>query len=167
MPASDPSAYLAYLHNHTALIDDPPEPLENALIHPRLLIVGPSAPAFLRHIAFLWCSGLEDARTYSLIFPILIRLAELSNHLNSPEPLLDCLAAQSRQLNWELSASYFREKLPAAFLLLDGLNEVPETHRHSILRLIEDAATAWPQSRIIVTTRLPFDALFGFHTELV
>lgn len=167
MPAADPSAYLAYLHNHTALIENPPEPLENALIHPRLLIVGPSAPAFLRHVAFLWCSGLEDSRTYSLLFPILMRLAELSNHLTSPEPLLDCLALQSRQLDWGLPASYFGEKLPAAFILLDGLSDVPEAHRHSIHRLIEEAAAAWPQSRIIVATRLPVDSLAGFHAVFV
>jgi len=167
MPAADPSAYLSDIHHHTALLHDPPEALENALIHPRLLIVGPSAAAFLRHVAFLWCSGLEDAKTYSLLFPIFIPLAELPKHVDSHEPLIDYLGTQSGQRNWGLAASYFREKLAAAFLLLDGLADVHEAHRQPVRRLIEEAAAAWPHSRIIVATQLPDGALAGFHTVFV
>jgi len=172
MRGSDPSRYLEWLRGQTAPVDDSRpagiEALEETLSHPRLLIVGDAGcgkTTFLRHVAFLWCCGLQDARTWSLLFPIFINLSELAAHIGGcefPDGLIDFLGTRSRDLSWGLHRDFFREKLSAALVLLDGLNEAP-----AAARLIEDTATANPQSRFVVTTR-PLvhsaeEILAGFH----
>jgi hypothetical protein len=123
-------------------------------------------------------SGLQDARTYSLLFPALIHLPELAEHIEhglprgtlereSPEWIADFLGSRSRELSWGLSADFFPAKVACGFLLLDGLSEVPDAERASLVRLIENASALWPQSRIVVTSRPPFEALAGFHVETV
>ena len=172
MHGSDPSRYLAWLRDATAgAADVRPagiEALEEALIHQRLLIVGGAGcgkTTFLRQVVFLWCCGLQDARTYSLLFPIFVQLSELGAE-GGKDWLIDFLGVRNRELNWGLHADFFREKLGAAFVLLDGLNDAP-----AAARPIEDIAAANPHSRFVVTTR-PMgrpaaEILAGFHTVRV
>jgi len=167
MSGSDPSRYLAWLYEETRSTGIPacvsPD-LDAALTYPRLLIEGPAGSPFLRHVAHLWVAGLLDARTYTLLFPIFIRLSELAAISESPDPLIDFLDRRNRELNWGLHSDFFREKLGAALVLLDGLDEAP-----GLARLIEDIAAANPHSRFIVTTRpqSPPKILAGFHVVQV
>ncbi|HLK63513.1 MAG TPA: DUF4062 domain-containing protein [Bryobacteraceae bacterium] len=143
---NNPSTYLAYLREQTAWIDirglqvgagkayrfpihelyipltttsgdfRKAVALEDALTHPRLVIVGdPGAgkTTFLRHLAYLLTFAIQDAKTESLLFPILIRISELVEHIqvchrqpqrpsteDSPAWLIDFLNAQNREQNW-------------------------------------------------------------------
>jgi NACHT domain len=162
MRSNDPSRYLAWLRaetadsQHTSL-----DSLEESLVHPRLLIVGPAGSgktAFLQHVAFLWCCGLQDARTWSLLFPIFIRLPEAAAYTGCGW-LADFLESRSRVLDWGLDAAFFRKKLGAAFVFLDGLEEAPST-----AGLIEETAAANPLSRFAVASRPGTAGLAGFHS---
>jgi len=163
MRGNDPSRYLEWLRAETA--DSPHtylDSLKESLIHPRLLIVGPAGSgktAFLKHVAFLWCCGLQDARTWSLLFPIFFRLPEAAAHKGS-DWLADFLAKRSRELEWGLDAAFFRQKLGGAFVFLDGLEEAPLT-----AGLIEETAAAHPLSPFVVASRTGTAGLAGFHSE--
>jgi predicted NACHT family NTPase len=155
--------------------------LEEALEYSRLVVVGDPGSGkttFLRHLAYLWCCGLEAARTESPPFPILIRIGELIDHIrhyrgqahrpslpDSPEWLIDFLNSQGMELNWELAADFFREKLVdgSCVLLLDGLDEAPgKADRESIVRLFENATGAYRKSRFVSPRgRCPSRGLLG------
>lgn len=169
MSGSDPSRYLKWLYEEsgTGIPACVSPDLDAALAHPRLLIEGPAGSgktAFLQDVAHLWVAGLLDARTYTLLFPIFIRLSELAASHGSPDPLIDFLNRRNRELHWGLHPGFFREKMAASFVLLDGLDEIP-----GLARLIEDTAAANPHSRFVVTTRpqSPPKILAGFHVVQV
>jgi predicted NACHT family NTPase len=194
-----PAAYLRYLRQQTGWLDTPEfgrapieeryipltghgpsgelAELEHALAHRLLAIVGgpgSGKTTFLRHIAFLWCCGLEDTRTDSLPLPVFIRIPELMEHVRaegeSPHPLADFLCARNRDFEWGLSDHFIREKLRAgcSVVLLDGLNEAAPAEREPAARLIRNAARAFRQCRFVVATRPEADgaraALEGFET---
>ena len=66
------------------------------------------------------------------------------------------LVSASQELNWELSAAFFSEKLKrgSCILLLDGLDEAPDRReRESVTLLIEQARQAYGKCRFVVTSR--------------
>jgi hypothetical protein len=147
-----------------------PVRLEDALKHPRLVITGdPGAgkTTFLRHIAFKMCADLT--RATSARFPILIRIAELAEHIRAcrhrregptaagaPGWLPHWLAARSADFGWGLDAGFFERKLKLgeAAVLLDGLDEAPNrTEREAMARLLENATRAYDKCSFVVTTR--------------
>jgi formylglycine-generating enzyme required for sulfatase activity len=179
--------------------------LEDALAHRRLVIVGePGAgkTTFLRRIVFALCEAyradtaepgqgvqcrlLGVFRPEERPFPLLIRIAELAEHIqkcrlqpgrpgpaaqDSPEWLIDFLKTRTDELNWGLPEEFFRERLGdgSCILLLDGLDEAPgRLERESVARLFENATHAYSQCRFVVTTRpLAYagqSVLAGFQT---
>jgi len=167
MRGGDPSRYLAWLCAQTAPPEPLPaaaDPLDESLIHPRLLIVGHAGcgkSAYLRQLAYLWCRGVQDTHTYTLLFPIFVSMSEAAAETGD-QWLIDFLDARSRESNWGLDPEFFRQKLGAAFVLLDGLHDAPWAARP-----IERMAAANPLSRFVVTTRpmgRVVEVLAGFHT---
>jgi len=157
-------------------------PLEQALAHPRLVIVGdPGAgkTTFVHRVAFALCQtlrGLDRAEAQRFLgvkeapFPFLIPAAELAAHVtktlpeegrhptaaDSPAWIPHWLAARSEEFNWGLSEDFFRQKLKtdACLLLVDGMDEAPgRAERESLARLIEKACGAYKNCRFVVTTR--------------
>ena len=147
-----------------------PVRLEDALKHPRLVITGdPGAgkTTFLRHIAFKMCEDVMRASAGR--FPILIRIAELAEHVrtcrhrregptvaDAPGWLPHWLAARSAEFGWGLDAPFFERKLTdgEAAVLLDGLDEAPgRTDREAMVRLLENATRAYDKCSFVVTTR--------------
>ncbi|HMD98350.1 MAG TPA: DUF4062 domain-containing protein [Terriglobia bacterium] len=104
-------------------------------------------------------------------FPILIRIAELSEHIRkcaereererptteaNPAWLVDFLGDQSAGQKWGLDKAFFERKLDdgSAVLLLDGLDEPPgRIEREGMARLFEKATRAYRRCRFVVTTR--------------
>jgi hypothetical protein len=144
--------------------------LEDALKHPRLVITGdPGAgkTTFLRHIAFKMCE--DFMREGAGRFPILIRIAELAEHVRAcrhrhegpalaaaPGWLPHWLAARSAEFGWGLDAAFFERKLKdgEAAVLLDGLDEAPgRTEREAMARLLENATRAYDKCSFLITTR--------------
>jgi formylglycine-generating enzyme required for sulfatase activity len=103
--------------------------------------------------------------------PVLIRIAELSEHIrkcraradcdgptaeDSPAWLVHFLNQQSKENKWGLEAAFFEQRLEggSALLLLDGLDEPPGTiEREAMARLFEKATHAYQRCRFVVTTR--------------
>jgi hypothetical protein len=101
--------YLRDLRDRTA--DTPDLPLE--------LCDSPRVPrAMLRRIAHLWARALLDDRFETLLLPILVTAA----------PLVDALAAESRERGWDLPREFFAERLESGgcLLLIDGVAGVAE-----------------------------------------
>ncbi len=141
--------YLRRLRDRTAAAGEARIPFEayEALRHQRVLIVGDAGTGkttFLRHVAFLFACGIEDTRTPSLPFPILLSGKELAG-LDSPAQLIDRLIECSG-----LPEEFLREEVLEGLcvLLVDGLEDAP-----GAARLIEKAARSFRYSRWIVATR--------------
>jgi hypothetical protein len=118
-------------------------------------------------------------------FPILIRIADLIDHIdkyraavgNQASPAADdpawiarFLATRNTTFGWGLGADYFLEKMNSgdAVVMLDGLDEAPERDRREhASRLFEHATAEYKKCRFVVTTRpqsyVGGALLSGFH----
>lgn len=145
-------------------------PLEDALKRRRVVIVGDPGSGkttFLRRLAFEACGATGKLAMSEVGFPILIRISQLEEHIanctgrkhegiptfqESPDWLPHFLAAQKYGLN----ADFFDKKMheEQTIVLLDGLDEVPDTRsRERIARLFEKAIAHYRECRFVVTTR--------------
>jgi hypothetical protein len=104
-------------------------------------------------------------------FPILIRIADLIDHIDkyraevgkraSPAPddlawIARFLASRNTIFGWGLGPDYFLEKMNSgdAVVMLDGLDEAPERRkREHASRLLEHATAEYKKWRFVVTTR--------------
>ena len=163
--AADPTAYLTNLQQQALGIDDERIPLKNlreALSGPRVVITGAGGvgkTTLLKYIASLLASGLLDARTWTLLFPVWIPLAEVRDG----ESWAAYLGRRSEALDWGLPGEYFREKLEsgAAILLIDEV-----TDRHAMA--VEEAARRWPASRVVAAARAgACRKLAGYETIVI
>ena len=197
------------------VVERKPMELEAALSCHRLVIVGDPGSGkttFLRRVAFALCEGAtraapDDAATGFLprltalfrglavraepgpAFPLLIRIADLAEHIRicreapcqgaptteeSPAWLVHFLRTKSEEFKWNLDAAFFERKLSdcSAILLLDGLDEASGmVERDSIARLFEHATQAYNECRFVVTTRplayVGRSLLEGFETAQI
>jgi len=154
-----------------------PVALQEALKHPRLVIVGdPGAgkSTFLRRIAFdLARVALGEPVEKPLLAaptPLFIRVADLNQHIrrhlaartpsaptnpSAPAWLAHFLGEQGREFAWGTSEEFFRRLLSdGSLVLLDGLDEAPDrTEREQLAKLFENATRAYGACRFAVTTR--------------
>ena len=151
--------YVRWLRDQTYGVDDGSIPLAayDCLEHPRVLLIdeaGSGATAFVRHVAWLLCCGLEDTHADSLMMPILLRAADVP----SSATLSGMLAA--READWGLEAGYFRRRLAdgACLVMLDGMEDEAEA------RMMESAAAEFPNCRFLATARPGVPSLAGFAT---
>jgi Sulfatase-modifying factor enzyme 1/Domain of unknown function (DUF4062)/NACHT domain len=187
-----------------------PMELQEALAHRRLVIVGDPGSGkttFLRRITFAMANAALEEPTHNIqtaasagllawmplsefrparpTFPLLIRIAELVEHIercnrqagrgtslepDSPDWLSHFLATRNATFGWGLSEEFFAERLSAgeAVVLLDGLDEAPDrAERERAARLFENATQAYRGCRFVVTTRPQTHTgralLDGFH----
>ena len=207
-PKADPAKYLAWLREQTAWIDmrglqvgsgrahrfpidelyiplttisgdgRDTVPLEEALRHTRLVIVGDPGSGkttFLRRTGFELCRKLLGEAAANALplpftgFPLFVRIAELEEHIekcqrrdgvppakSSPMWLAHFLMTRSQEYEWDLNGEFFEEKLREkdTVVLLDGLDEAPNRiRREDMARLFENATAAYGQCRFVVTTR--------------
>jgi formylglycine-generating enzyme required for sulfatase activity len=108
--------------------------------------------------------GLETA-----LFPVYIRLADLSDFIvkmrgksdapwapDSPEWLFHYLHQLSKDSNWGLDASFFRQQMTerSPLLLMDGLDEAANTRdRENLGVLVKNIQRAYPACKVVITTR--------------
>jgi hypothetical protein len=136
-----------------------PEALEEALRSRRLVIVGDPGSGkstFLRKIAHGVCERLlrGEPEPFPLLAPVAALSALPPGRTESLAPLLDMLAA--RGLDYGLPERFLRRRIEEGpcLLLLDGLDEAPsEAARATLARLVERAARAWANCRLVITTR--------------
>ncbi|MCP5525025.1 MAG: SUMF1/EgtB/PvdO family nonheme iron enzyme [Verrucomicrobiales bacterium] len=156
--------------------------LHKALQMPRLVIVGdPGAgkSTFVHRISAALCDswlGRDPevaAKRLGLAerpLPVLIRVAELADHLekrqaagpglpddpHSPDWLAVFLGESASRWLWNLDAGYFRKHFEdgTAILLLDGLDEAPTVAvRERISAIVQQAAATYSRCRFVVTSR--------------
>ncbi len=157
-------------------------PLHAALAHRRLVVVGDPGSGkttFLRRVVCALAESLlgdvpnaAEARLgmKETPLPLLVPVADLVEHVaqvrrapsehpasvESPAWLPHFLGAVSREAKWGLDREFFEQRLEdgSALVLLDGLDEAPDRlARGSVARLIRNAATAYPRSQFVVTSR--------------
>ncbi len=156
--------------------------LDRALQSRHLVILGDPGSGkttFVNRIAHLLCRarlepdqwprtqqtlGLSDA-----LFPVLIRVAELVEHIrtaraqqqgplatDAPGWLVHYLATECREARHGLTDAFLEQQLTdgRVLLLLDGLDEAPsESERENISRLIRQAVRVFDGCRFVVTSR--------------
>jgi len=142
--------------------------LEKTLEAHRKLVIkgdpGGGKTTFLKLLAYRQ-SGPDGTQ-----FPVLIRIFALEDFIykrvrsgmpeapdaDSADWIPRYLEDRSKEFQWGLDAEFFRGKLrePSTLILLDGLDEVPNTaRREAIARLFERATKAYREARFVVTTR--------------
>ncbi len=145
-------------------------PLDEALKHPRVLIVGDAGSGkstFLRRVA--WALSRENPdpvlRLPHLRFPIFVRVRELDAYIaetkggpdkpDDPAWLPHFLA---RQFQWGLDETFWRDRQAdsEAILLLDGLDEAASSDRRDDLVAMLENISKNAACQIAVTTR-PMD----------
>ena len=160
-----------------------PVELHEALTNDRLVIVGDPGSGkttFLRRIGFAlsqtWLGEDPEAASSRLNIkdkplPIFLSIGKLLQHMrnareanekglpttdDSPAWLPHYLTTLSKESNWGLEKDFFLQKLQdgPCVVLLDGLDEAPNRRdREKVARLVERAAKAYDQNRIVVTSR--------------
>lgn len=125
--------------------------------YPRILLEGRAGggkTTILQWIAVR--AALSDFTAAAIIFngyvPFFIRLREYSDgNLPQPEQFLDKIASllAPERRGWP------REKLRSgrALLLIDGMDEVPESKRSTVLDWLHELTDLFPEVRYVVTTR--------------
>jgi hypothetical protein len=186
--SGDPSKYLTWLREQTAWIDirglvvgaakayrfpiqdlyiplttaGRNVPLDETLKSRRVVIVGDPGSGkttFLKRLAFEACGPTGAMALNAAVFPILIPIGELEEHIannrgrkKSADWLAHFLAAQ----RWDLDFDYFDRKMheQQTLVLLDGLDEAPDTSgRECMARLFENATQRYHECAFVVTTR--------------
>lgn len=140
--------------------------LEAAAIKERLLLIvgdpGSGKSGFVLHSI-----ARNLAEEAPGLFPIYIRVAELATHIrtatrNRDVPSVDArwlahrLAAQSKALNWGLSADDFDRKMHegTTVIYLNGLDEPADgAARAQVAEIVMEAAKTYEEARFVVTSR--------------
>ena len=163
------------------LLQEPRDrPLQEALRHDRLVVVGPPGggkTTFLRRICHTRCqtelgdvpqAAEERLEIKDRTFPVFVRINELAEHILKHETRSDApagetarwlphyLASLSGDSSWGLDAGYFQQQLEdgRCTVLLDGLDEAPRRAvRERMSRVIENVTAAYGRCRFVVTSR--------------
>lgn len=143
--------------------------LEEAISHYSRLVIqgdaGSGKSTFLRQFAWQCCR--PDRTVTTTPFPLLVSIAALDAFIqwrgqqlgysaDDPRWLPAFLADQAAGKKWDLDFDFFDAKLTESntLVLLDGLDEASNVDsRESIVRLFEEAHTAYHRCRWVVTTR--------------
>lgn len=155
-------------------------PLEAALRHDRLLIIGDPGSGkttFLRRITQALCHfelkysvdpSAKRLEFADRMFPVFVRIDEFAQHLqqetgnagaplgDSPNWLPHFLAKASLDHKWGLNVQFFGQQLDAgqATVLFDGLDEAPDrVLRERVERIIEAVTRTYDKCRFVVTSR--------------
>jgi formylglycine-generating enzyme required for sulfatase activity len=160
-----------------------PVPLERGLAHRMLVVLGDPGSGkttFLRRLACTLCedrlgirarTGPADLGLAERPFPILIRVAELTEHVAacragkqgptraaSPAWLAHFLATAACESGDGLGSGFFEGVLAEgpAIVLLDGLDETSTAaERRNVCTMVAKAARAFGNCRFVVTSRPP------------
>lgn len=142
---------------------DPGLSLEESLRHQRVLIQGEAGSGKSTFLARVACqlaggaSNFAEPLPNTTYFPILVKISELEKEIGDQAnathagALVNCLAKHH-----QLPTTFWEKKLaqPTTLLLLDGLDEAPNTaRRRQTISLIEDVVKSYPACRISATTR--------------